>query len=66
MANSRDIKKRAQAIVDGLPAGADWDDVMYEVYVRQAVDAGVRDFESGKTLSETEVRARVSERLKKV
>jgi hypothetical protein len=65
MPNARDIKSQAQAIVDGLPDGADWDDVMYEIYVRQAIEAGDRDVETGRTLAENEVRARLAERVKR-
>lgn len=63
MSNSRDLKRNAHALVDSLPAGADWDDVMYEVYVRQAIEAGEKDVDSGKTLSEAEVRSRLQDRL---
>lgn len=65
MPNPDDLKRNAHALVDGLPAGADWDDLMYEVYVRQAVEAGEKDVGSGKTLSEAEVRARLHDRLQR-
>jgi predicted transcriptional regulator len=63
MPNPRDLKRSAHALVDSLPADADWDDVMYEVYVRQAIEAGEKDIDSGKTLSEAEVRSRLHDRL---
>jgi hypothetical protein len=63
MSDVRDLKVKAHALVDGLAPDADWDDLMYEVYVRQAVDAGEKDIQGGKTYSEAEVRARLREKL---
>jgi predicted transcriptional regulator len=39
-----------------LPDDATWDDVMYRVYVRQAVDAGLRDAAEGRLVDVAEVR----------
>ena len=36
-----DIKQEAQRLIEQLPAGATWDDLMYEIYVRQAIEARV-------------------------
>lgn len=37
------IKKEAHRLVDNLGENATWDDLMYQIYVRQAVDAGLDD-----------------------
>ena len=51
-----DVKTAARDAIDQLPDDATWDDVMYRFYVRQKIDAGLRDVENGRTMSTTEVR----------
>ena len=52
------IKQEAYRLVEQLPEHATWDDLMYEIYVRQAVEAGLADSEAGRTLDVKEVRAK--------
>ena len=33
----RDVKSATRELVESLPDDASWDDVMYRVYVRQAI-----------------------------
>ena len=42
--------------MDSLPDDATWDDLMYRVYVRQAIDAGRRDAAEGQLVDLAEVR----------
>ena len=53
-----DIKQEAQRLIEQLPAGATWDDLMYEIYLRQAIEAGLADSATGRTLDVKEVRAK--------
>ena len=53
-----DIRQEAQRLIDKLPANATWDDLMYEIYVRQAIEAGLADSDAGRTLDVKEVRAK--------
>lgn len=53
-----DIREEAQRLIEKLPANATWDDLMYEIYVRQAIEAGLADSKTGRTLDVNEVRAR--------
>lgn len=53
------IKQEAQRMVDNLEEDATWDDLMYQIYVRQAVDAGLDDSEMGRTINIEEVRAKL-------
>ncbi len=53
-----DIKQEAQRLIERLPANATWDDLMYEIYVRQAIEAGLTDSDAGRTLDVKEVRAK--------
>ena len=52
----KDLKDVAHRLIDSLPDGATWDDVMYRVYVRQAVDAGLQDAKEGRLVDVSEVR----------
>ena len=52
------VKTDALRIVDSLPDNATWDDLMYLIYVRQCVDAGIADAEAGRVLDVSEVRRR--------
>lgn len=52
------VKQEAQHPVDSLPDDATWDDLMYTIYVRQAVESGLEDSDAGRVLDVGEVRAR--------
>ena len=51
-------KAEAHKLVDRLPDNATWDDLMHEIYVREAIDRGLADSQAGRTKSVQEVRAR--------
>jgi len=53
---SPDVKAAAHRLIDALPDTATWDDVMYRVYVRQCVDAGLDDADAGRVVDVAEVR----------
>jgi hypothetical protein len=50
------IKKQAHQLLENLPDSATWEDVMYRIYVRQAIEAGVKDSDQGQTVDVKEVR----------
>ena len=54
-----DIKPVAHRLVDDLPENATWDDLMYRIYVRQAIEAGLQDSQAGRTVPVEEVRKRL-------
>lgn len=54
----QDIKKEAYRLLDNLPEKATWDDLMYQIYVRQAIEAGLKDSDEGRTFEVKEVRKR--------
>jgi hypothetical protein len=54
MANN--IKTEAKKLVEKLPNDSTWDDLMHEVYVRQAIESGLKDSKAGKTLHVSEIR----------
>ena len=51
-----DIKENAHKLIDSLPPSATWDDVMYQIYVRQSIESGLKDVERGNTTNVGEVR----------
>ena len=50
------IKKEARRLIDKLPEESTWDDIMYEIYVRQVVEAGLDDSKAGRTIDVEQVR----------
>ncbi|MDZ7803472.1 hypothetical protein [Thiohalophilus sp.] len=52
------IKEEAHRLVDNLSEQATWEDLMQEIYIRQAIESGLADSEAGRTLDVKEVRAR--------
>ena len=50
------IKEEARRLIDKLPQNSTWDDLMYEIYVRQAVEAGLADSEAGRVTPVEQVR----------
>jgi hypothetical protein len=42
--------------LDNLPESATWEDLMHRIYVRQAIEAGIKDSDQGRTLDVKEVR----------
>jgi len=51
------IKKEAHKIIDRLPAGATWDDLVHEIYVREVIELGLNDCEETRTKDVKEIRA---------
>ena len=50
------IKEDARKLIDRLPEKATWDDLMYEIYVRQAIESGIEDSIANRTTEVSEVR----------
>jgi len=48
-------KDVARRILDRLPDTMTWEDLQYEIYVRQEVEAGLKDAAEGRTVSHDEV-----------
>ena len=53
------VRDEARRLVDHLPDDATWEDLQYEIYVRQSIDAGLADCEAGRLVSTEEVRRRL-------
>lgn len=55
---TKDLKAAVLELVDDLPSDATWEDVMYRVYVREAIEAGRKDVAEGRLVDLAEVRRR--------
>ncbi|MDO8539382.1 MAG: hypothetical protein Q7S40_03000 [Opitutaceae bacterium] len=55
-AKRRSVKSEAIKLIRGLPASSTWDDLMYRIYVRQKIEAGLSDFRSGKVHTHASIR----------
>ena len=49
--NNLNIKEEARKLVDKLPENSTWDDLMYQIYVRQTVEAGLEDSKASNVIS---------------
>ena len=52
------VKQEARQLIENLSDEASWDDLMYQIYVREAIEAGLEDSQAGRTMEVKEVRAR--------
>ncbi len=50
------IKENVKTLVDSLPDNLTYDDVMYEIYVKQKIEKGIGDIENGNVLSHEQVK----------
>ncbi|NLI34654.1 MAG: hypothetical protein GX422_18010 [Deltaproteobacteria bacterium] len=50
------IKEQAHRLLDSLPDSATWENLIYRIYVRQAIEAGLKDSNEGHTVDVKEVR----------
>ena len=51
------IKEEARRLVDLLPENSTWEDLMHEIYVRQAIETGLADSKAGRTTDVEQVRS---------
>jgi len=54
------IKSQATKLVRELPETASWDDLMYQIYVRQKIETGLTDVQAGRTHSHDAIKKQMS------
>jgi hypothetical protein len=54
--STENIKEEALRLLENMPENVTWDELMHEIYVRQAIEAGLADSKAGKTLDVSHVR----------
>lgn len=53
------VKEEARRLIERLPDDVTWDDLMHEIYVRQAIEAGLEESREGRVTDTVEVRKRL-------
>ncbi len=51
-----DVKEEARRLLDKMPEEVTWDDIMYEIDVRQVIESGLKDSKADRTTSVERVR----------
>ena len=57
------VKERASQALQLLPNDCTWDDVLYEIVLRQQVEEGLQAADEGRVVPHEEAKKRVSEML---
>ena len=52
----KSVKSEAIKLVRGLSPSSTWDDLMYRIYIRQKIDAGLADIRAGRVHSHAAIR----------
>ena len=52
-------KQAAKDLIEHLPDQASWNDIMYELYVKQKIEAGLKSVAEGRTVPHEEVKRRL-------
>ena len=52
-------KQAARQMIDQVPDQASWDDIMYELYVKQKLEKGLKAVEEDRTVSHGEAKRRL-------
>ncbi|MFN2597315.1 MAG: hypothetical protein ABR563_09035 [Pyrinomonadaceae bacterium] len=53
--NTKNVKDEARRLIEKLPDNATWDDVMHDIYIRQAIEAGLADSVAGRLTSVADI-----------
>jgi hypothetical protein len=56
IAKRTSVKSEAIKLVRGLPPSSTWDDLMYRIYVRQKIEAGLADIRAGRVHTHASIR----------
>ncbi len=52
----QELKNQTEQIIDNLPDEANWEDLMYRIYVRKKIELGIADGKAGRVRTTEEVR----------
>jgi predicted transcriptional regulator len=55
-------KQAAKELIEHLPDQASWNDIMYELYVKQKIEAGLRAVAEGRTVPHEDVKRRLMDK----
>jgi hypothetical protein len=54
--NASTIKENVKLLINSLPDNSTWDDIMYEIYVKQKIEKGLKEIKSGKVIPHSDVK----------
>lgn len=52
------VKEEARQVLEHLPENVSWDQLLYELYVRQKISAGIQAADDGRVISHEDVKKR--------
>ena len=52
-------KQAARELIEQLPESVSWDDLMYELYVKQNIEEGLKELDEGRGIPHAEVKRRL-------
>ena len=52
------VKEDAKRLIDKLPESATWDDIMYELYVKNKIENSLKAVQEGRVVSHDDVKKR--------
>ena len=55
-------KQAAKELIEHLPDQASWDDIMYELYVKQKIEAGLKSVAEGRTVAHEDIKRRLMDK----
>lgn len=55
-------KQAARESIENLPEQASWNDIMYGLYVKQKIEAGLKAVAEGRTVPHEEVKRRLMDK----
>ena len=53
---TNNLKEQAKLLIENLPENFTWEDLMYQIYVRQVIESGLKDSKDGKVISVEQVK----------
>jgi hypothetical protein len=56
-------KDEVLQLIQNLPADSTFEDIQYHIYVREKVEKGLKDFEVGRTLTQTQIEEKMAKWL---
>ncbi len=54
--HAANIKEEARKLIENLPDDSTWEDLMYQIYVRESIESGLTDSEAGRVTDVEDVR----------
>ena len=56
------IKEEAKKLIDNLPEKANWDDIMYEFYVKKKLSIALKNADKGRVVSHDEIKKKFTKK----